>query len=297
MSELLIRCACGNRIRLRLDHAGKSGRCPRCGAGLAVPAAEMFDPHAGRELSAAELAVLADPGPWRPGTVVDGRYEVRRLLGAGTFGAVWQARHKEWGIDLAVKELRTDKKAGEQRRRVFLRECQAWIDLGLHPHVITAWYVRELDGTPYLFLEYCDGGSLAEWIDQGKTRELATALDIGIQLCWGLAHCHSKGIVHRDFKPLNVLMTQDGTAKLTDFGTVKYAAQELAAEVAQPGVVEDLRRTIWRSAAGDAAVHAAGAVGERRSRRCAGRLLCPRGNAPRTVHRHPPRQAGRTNAC
>src|SRR5262249_42712100 len=100
-----------------------------------------------------------------------------------------------------------------------------------------------LDGTPYLFLEYVVGGSLAEWIRAGRTRDTAVALDIGIQLAWGLTHCHARGIVHRDFKPQNVLMTKDGIAKLTDFGTVKFAALDVS-DVPSVSLPEDVRRTV-----------------------------------------------------
>jgi WD40 repeat protein len=255
MSELFVRCTCGSRLRLRAEHAGRVGRCA-CGRTVPVPAAAAFAQHAGRELTLAELdTLLAKPQPptaapspaaglWRPGAVVDGRYEVKGKLGEGTFGAVWHARDREHQQDLAVKELRPDKQASPQRRRNFLREARVWIvDLGMHPHVVRAWWTLELEGTPYLFLEYCGGGSLAQRTAQGKTRDLATALDLGIQLCWGLAHCHGKGVVHRDFKPLNVLLTAKGEAKLTDFGTVKFAALETHGESDGPEVVSDLRRT------------------------------------------------------
>jgi hypothetical protein len=201
MSELFVRCTCGSRLRLRAEHAGRVGRCA-CGRAVPVPAAAAFAQHPGRELTLAELeTLLAKPpdtagtaapagGLWRPGAVVDGKYEVKGKLGEGTFGAVWHARHREWDIDLAVKEL---KKVSGPGLEQFRREAQAWADLGLHPHLVTAWYARQLGGTPYLFLEYCDGGSLAGWVKAGRTRDLATALDVGIQLCWGLAHCHARG--------------------------------------------------------------------------------------------------------
>src|SRR5207244_155025 len=116
-----------------------------------------------------------------------------------------------------------------------------------HPNVVSARFVRTdipgAEGVPFLFLEYCAGGSLAEWMDQGRTRDLKAALAIGIQLARGLAHCHGKKTVHRDFKPLNVMMTQDGTAKVTDFGTVKFAALESGAEEVDASGQADLRRT------------------------------------------------------
>src|SRR5262249_8589950 len=85
---------------------------------------------------------------------------------------------------------------------------------------------------------------LADWVARGRTRPLAVALDVGIQLCWGLAHCHGKGLVHRDLKPLNVLMTRDGQARLTDFGTVKFAAIDLGGEEGGAGELLDRRRPL-----------------------------------------------------
>ncbi|MBI1917419.1 MAG: protein kinase, partial [Planctomycetes bacterium] len=169
-------------------------------------------------------------------------------LGEGTFGFVWRVRHTEWQIDLAVKEL---KRASPERQKNFLRESLVWIrELGLHPHIVTAYSVRELEGTPYLFLEYCPGGSLADSIQQGQgtrvsgSRDLATTLALGIQLAWGLAHCHEKHIVHRDFKPLNVLLTETGEAKITDFGTVKFAALEQVVEQGSAASRPDFLKTL-----------------------------------------------------
>ena len=127
-------------------------------------------------------------------------------------------------------------------------------------HIVTAWYVRELNDTPYLFLEYCEGGDLADWIDQGKTRNLKVALDIAIQLAWGLAHCHEKGIVHRDFKPQNVMMTAEGTAKITDFGMVKFAAIERDDDESAETDSNDIRQTLGGGIRGTPPLHVSRAV-------------------------------------
>ena len=76
-----------------------------------------------------------------------------------------------------------------------------------------------------MFAEFVDGGSLAEWLRDGKIRDLAHALDIAIQMAWGMKFTHSKGLIHRDLKPDNVLMTGGGTAKITDFGLARFSAQ------------------------------------------------------------------------
>ncbi|MFD0854537.1 serine/threonine-protein kinase, partial [Actinomadura adrarensis] len=161
---------------------------------------------------------------WRPGRVVDGRYEVVRELGRGGMGVVYQVRHREWGSDLAVKVPRREMFAGEADRERFSAEAETWVGLGLHPNVCGCHYVRTIDAVPTVFAEYVSGGSLAERIADGSLysgtpREvLARILDLSVQMAWGLEHAHSTGLVHRDVKPANVLLDEGWTAKVTDFG-------------------------------------------------------------------------------
>jgi len=273
VDHIVVHCECGETLRVRTRHAGRSGQCKGCRRDVVIPSLDVIERNLGREVSLGDLSTLGNlssidvisqkpevvPGRpawmsprvsaadtdkladdetpphaeqdssvptqlWQPGQVVDVHYEVLELLGQGAFGAVWKVHHREWDLELAVKELRTDRKMTKQRREDFIREAQTWVDdIGMHPNVVTAWYVRELKDVPYLFLEYCDGGDLDLWIRDGRTRDLKTSLDIAIQLAWGLAHCHEHGVVHRDFKPDNVMMTSGGMAKITDFGLVKLS--------------------------------------------------------------------------
>src|SRR5205085_1333981 len=106
----------------------------------------------------------------------------------------------------------------------FEREAETWVNLGLHPHVVSCFYVRRLGGIPRVFAEYVAGGSLLDWVRQGKLyeggpgRALARALDVVAQVARGLDFAHRRGLVHQDVKPANVMLTADGTAKVTDFG-------------------------------------------------------------------------------
>src|SRR5262249_7065719 len=145
-NRLSVRCRCQAVLRLRLDQAGQKGRCPSCQTPVRVPPAEAFLSRNGYAFALDEEAPSATgQGLWRAGAVVDGKCAARGKLGEGSFGAVWHVWHREWGVDLAVKELRTDRHASARRRENFERECQAWIEqLDLHPHIATAWYVREL---------------------------------------------------------------------------------------------------------------------------------------------------------
>jgi WD40 repeat protein/serine/threonine protein kinase len=157
---------------------------------------------------------------WRPGDVIAGLYEVTRLLGEGGMGRVWLVRHLGWHCALAVKEPHPEVVGDRTARRAFAREAQNWVQLPLHPNVVTAYYVRELDGVLRIFAEFVDGEGLDVRLRRGPL-PLPKALPIAIQCCDGLAHAHDAGLIHRDVKPNNVLLTRAGTAKLVDFGLAK----------------------------------------------------------------------------
>ncbi|MDT9687357.1 protein kinase [Streptomyces sp. P9(2023)] len=168
-------------------------------------------------------------GLWRVGDVVDGRYEVLRVHEQGGMGLVHRVRHLEWGTDLAVKSPRPELLATDGFLDRFVAEAETWVSLGLHPHVCGCHYVRSLDGTPRVFAEYVAGGSLAEWIRDGRlyaggeAAARARIVDFAIQMAWGLEHAHSRGLVHQDVKPGNALVDEDGTVKVTDFGLARAA--------------------------------------------------------------------------
>lgn len=171
-----------------------------------------------------------EPLRWRPGDVIDGRYEVTRLLGRGGMGVVHLVHHTVWGIDLAVKSPLPEVVERADGRERFVAEAEAWVSLGMHPHVCACYYVRTLGGIPRVFAEYVADGSLAQWMADGRLYEgsadenLARLLDVAIQVAWGLQHAHDRGLVHQDVKPDNVLLGTDGTAKVTDFGLARARA-------------------------------------------------------------------------
>ena len=163
-------------------------------------------------------------GAWKPGDIILDLYEVREVFTSGGRGLVYRVRHRGWNMDLAVKCPRPEFFQSEQDKADFEQEAETWVKLGLHPHLVVCHYIRRLNGIPRVFAEYVAGGSLAEWIRSrqlyagGPTRALERILDIAIQFAWGLQHAHEQGLVHRDVKPGNVLMTSEGIAKVTDFG-------------------------------------------------------------------------------
>ncbi|MGB9306687.1 MAG: protein kinase, partial [Mycobacterium sp.] len=179
---------------------------------------------------------------WRVGDVVEDLYEVRQVITSGGMGVVCRVQHRGWGMDLAVKTPRPELVSSPERLVDFEVEAQAWVGLGLHPHVVSCVYVRRLDGLPRVFAEWVEGGSLAEAINSGRLYEgasgqvLARIVDVAIQFAWGLDHAHSRGLIHQDVKPANVMLTADWVVKVADFGLAK--ARTVAGETAAsaPGV-------------------------------------------------------------
>ena len=176
------------------------------------------------------------PGVWRAGErLVGGAYQVLplapdKLYAEGGVGVVQRVRHVEWGVDLVVKSPKPAVVATETGKKSFEQECRTWIGLGLHPNIVSCYFVRRIAGIPRLFAELAPDGTLRDWIADGRLyagtqREaLARVLDVAIQFAWGLEHAHRLGLLHLDVKPSNV-MTVGSTIKVTDFGLSKIAAQ------------------------------------------------------------------------
>jgi WD40 repeat protein/serine/threonine protein kinase len=163
----------------------------------------------------------------RIGQVVADLYEIRHVHKNGGMGLVYRVHHRGWGVDLAMKCPRPRLFRSEKLKVLFEREAETWVRLGLHPNIVSCYYVRRLEGIPRIFAEYVEGGTLEDWIRQGRlyTGEppevLARLLDVAIQFAWGQHYAHEQGLVHLDVKPANVLMTPTGQAKVTDFGLAR----------------------------------------------------------------------------
>ncbi len=196
------------------------------------PSQTTLKPSLGRALAEGEV-----PAEWQPGDELLDTYIVRSLLGQGGMGKVYRVHHNSWHIDLAVKSPRPEFFQTQEQKDLFVSEAETWVNLGLHPHIVSCYYVRTIDGIPRVFAELVEGGSLEDWIRQGKITHIEQALDIAIQFAWGLAYAHEQGLVHRDVKPANVLMTPEGTVKVTDFGLAK-AGKGLTPAYASPEQAE-----------------------------------------------------------
>lgn len=151
-----------------------------------------------------------------------GAYEVTGLIGQGAMGTVYLSRHEALDRTAAVKVLQAigDDPAAVAR---FRREGRA-IALLRHPNIVTVYDYGEFEATPYMIEEYIPGGSLADRLKRGRP-DHTTAVKWLRAMAAGLDYAHQKGIVHRDVKPANVLMTQDETPVLADFGLAKVEQQ------------------------------------------------------------------------
>ena len=143
-----------------------------------------------------------------------GRYHITGVLGEGGMGVVYEARDPELDRRLAIKLLRDDTQTAR-----LVREARALAQLQ-HPNVVAIHDVGEHDGCPFLAMELVDGGTLRKWLDERPRtwREIAGVFE---QAARGLAAAHAAGLVHRDFKPDNVMIGRDGRVRVTDFGLVR----------------------------------------------------------------------------
>lgn len=176
-------------------------------------------------ITAPEMRPGASFRGWKPGDVLEGGLEIRDLIGQGGMGVVWRVHHREWNRELAVKMPLPSLVGSPTARERFLREAETWIDLGVHPHIVQCWFVKDISGLPSLFLDYLTGGSLKQWLTEGHVRpgQWKRILEIAIQVAEGLSYAHSRGVVHRDVKPANLLIRGDERVCVTDFGIVKTA--------------------------------------------------------------------------
>ncbi len=150
----------------------------------------------------------------RPGSVV-GRFELVREIGRGGFGVVWEARDRELPRAVAFKAVRGGDHPDVRQERL-LREAEAAARLS-HPNIVTLYDVGRSPQGPYLILELLRGGTLAQRLRQGRL-PVREALRVALEMAKGLAHAHAQGVVHRDVKPGNVFLCDDGQVKLLDLG-------------------------------------------------------------------------------
>jgi serine/threonine protein kinase len=187
-----------------------------------APVAAHGPPTTLQETQPLHDATTAEGGP---GALVQvPGFEIVGELGRGGMGVVFKARQLSLGRVVALKMILHAEYAGPEERARFQIEAQAVARLQ-HPHVVAIHDVGEHGRLPYMAMEFCAGGSLADKLTRGPVPAAETAQLVG-QLARAVAAAHRAGVIHRDLKPANVLLTGDGTPKITDFGLAKLTDAE-----------------------------------------------------------------------
>ena len=148
-----------------------------------------------------------------------GPYQIESVLGEGGMGSVYLA-HGPDPEPVAVKLIKRDLAQDATFRRRFDREARIARRVQ-HPHIVPVLNNGEHEGLPYLAQRFIDGGNLAEKIDRDGTLDLQVAVQVCEEVAGGLDALHEAGLIHRDVKPANILLDEDGTAYITDFGLAK----------------------------------------------------------------------------
>lgn len=151
------------------------------------------------------------------GQKINDRYEVRKLIGEGGMANVYLGFDTILERDVAIKVLRGDLADDEKFVRRFRREAQS-ASLLNHPNIVQIYDVGEDDGNFYIVMEYINGQTLKQLIKKRGKLSVPEVIDIMSQLTDGLAHAHDSYIIHRDIKPQNIMILDDGMIKITDFG-------------------------------------------------------------------------------
>ena len=168
-----------------------------------------------QERLAAELSTVSVPG-----------FEVEDTLGRGAFGVVYRAKQTGLNRAVALKMMLAGPYAGAAARARFLLEAESVAALE-HPHIVRVFQFGENAGHPYLAMEFVPGGTLANRVRADGPLPATDAARVVAKLAGAVAHAHSRGVVHRDIKPHNVLLTPDGDPRLTDFGLAKVGRSDM----------------------------------------------------------------------
>lgn len=159
------------------------------------------------------------------GKRLDGRYEIQDIIGVGGMAVVYKAYDSIDDRIVAVKILKDEYLANEEFRRRFKNESKA-IAILSHQNIVKVYDVSFGDKLQYIVMEYIEGITLKEYIQQHSPIDWNEALFFVIQILRALQHAHDKGIVHRDIKPQNIMLLEDGTIKVADFGIARFSRGE-----------------------------------------------------------------------
>ena len=156
------------------------------------------------------------------GKRLDGRYEIHELIGVGGMANVYRCTDTLDDREVAIKILKDEYLNNEEFSRRFKNESKA-IAMLSHPNIVKVYDVSFGDMIQYIVMEYIDGITLKEYIDRQGIIEWKDVIHLTTQVLKALQHAHESGIVHRDIKPQNIMLLQDGTIKVTDFGIARFS--------------------------------------------------------------------------
>ncbi len=165
-----------------------------------------------------------------------GHYRIVEKIGAGGMGVVYHAHDEQLDRDIALKVLPPGTLVDETARQRFRQEALALSRLN-HPHICTIYEIGEAEGQTYIAMEFVEGRQLSALV-RGEGLPVETAARYGAQIADALAHAHERGVIHRDLKSANVIITPEGRAKVLDFGLAKRAVEREAEATRTEGLTE-----------------------------------------------------------
>ena len=158
------------------------------------------------------------------GRLLDNRYEIQEVIGVGGMAVVYKARCHRLNRLVAIKILKDEHAQDEEFRRRFHAESQAVAMLS-HPNIVSVYDVSSSDDAHYIVMELIDGITLKQYMEKKGVLNWKETLHFAIQIAKALEHAHSRGIVHRDIKPHNVMVLKNGSVKVADFGIARVMSK------------------------------------------------------------------------
>jgi mitogen-activated protein kinase kinase kinase len=154
------------------------------------------------------------------------RWQQGQFIGGGTFGSVYVAINLDTNELMAVKEIRLHDPQLIPTIVSQIRDEMTVLQVLDHPNIVSYYGIEPHRDKVYIFMEYCDGGSLAALLEHGRIEDETVVMVYALQMLEGLAYLHERGVVHRDIKPENILLDHDGVIKFVDFGAAKVIARQ-----------------------------------------------------------------------
>src|SRR2546423_1248135 len=185
------------------------------------------------DISRVTSSASDDEGRFVPGTLLGGRYRIIGLLGRGGMGEVYRATDLTLGQSVALKFLPEEASRNQRLLERFHGEVRV-ARLVSHPNVCRVYDIGEIEGLPFISMEYIDGEDLASLLTRIGRLPSDKAIETARKLCAGLAAAHDRGVIHRDLKPQNIMMNKRGEVVIMDFGLAPIA-DPLTGPEARPG--------------------------------------------------------------